>query len=63
MNDKYLERARKKINDPKLLSIIASKRARQLARGARPMLKTPDREYLDIAMLEIAEGLVDIDNG
>ena len=59
MNDSYLERAKEKISDPRLLSIIASRRARQLARGGRPMIKTDDQEYLDIALLEIAEGLID----
>ena len=61
MNDSYLERAQEKITDPKILSIIASRRSRQLARGARPMIKTDDREYLDIALLEIAEGLIVVD--
>ncbi len=61
MNDTYLEKAREKINDPKKLSIIASRRARQLARGARPTIKTDDKEYLDIALLEISEGLIVMD--
>ena len=62
MNDAYLERAKEKIKDPRLLSIVASRRARQLARKlARPMVKTDDKEYLDIALLEIAEGLVDLE--
>ena len=59
MNDSFLEKARQQIQDPKHLSIIASRRARQLARGARPMLKTQAKEYLDIALLEIAEGLIE----
>ena len=63
MNDSYLERAKEKINDPRLLSIVASRRARQLARGGRPMIKTQDKEFLDIALLEIAEGLVDCEEG
>ena len=62
MNDKYLQRAKEKIKDPRILSIIASKRARQLARGARPMIKTDDQEHLDVALLEIAEGLVDVES-
>jgi len=61
MNDLYLESAREKITDPKLLSIIASRRAKQLARGARPMIKTDDQEYLDIALLEISKGLIEIE--
>ena len=59
MNDSYLERAKEKIADPRLLSIVASRRARQLARGGRPMIKTDDQEFLDVALLEIAEGLID----
>ena len=59
MNDSYLERAKEKIADPRILSIVASKRARQLARGGRRMIKTEDQEHLDVALLEIAEGLVD----
>jgi DNA-directed RNA polymerase omega subunit len=58
MNDSYLERAKEKIPDPRILSIVASKRARQLARGGRRMIKTDDQEHLDVALLEIAEGLV-----
>ena len=58
MNDAYLEKAKQNIKDPKLLSIVAARRARQLARGGRPMIKTQDKEYLDIALLEIAEGLL-----
>lgn len=56
MNNTYLERARKVITDPKILSIVAGKRARQLAWGARPMLKCDTANHLDIALLEIAEG-------
>lgn len=56
MNNTYLERAKKVITDPKILSIVAGKRARQLAWGARPMLKCDTANHLDIALLEIAEG-------
>ena len=56
MNNSYLERAKKVITDPQILSIVASKRARQLAMGARPMLKCDTANHLDIALLEIAEG-------
>jgi DNA-directed RNA polymerase omega subunit len=59
MNDKYLEKAKEKISDPKILAVVAAKRARQLARGAKRMVKTTDKEYLDIALLEIAEGLIE----
>ena len=56
MNNSYLERAKKVITDPQILSIVAGKRARQLAWGARPMLKCDTANHLDIALLEIAEG-------
>ncbi|MCK4982857.1 MAG: DNA-directed RNA polymerase subunit omega [Victivallaceae bacterium] len=56
MNNSYLERAKNVIPDPQILSIVASKRARQLAMGARPMLKCDTANHLDIALLEIAEG-------
>ena len=56
MNNSYLERAKKVITDPKILSIVAGKRARQLAWGARPMLKCDAANHLDVALLEIAEG-------
>ena len=58
MNDSYLERAIKQIQDPKVLSILAAKRARELARGNKPLVRTEDKEFVDIALLEIAEGLV-----
>ena len=58
MNNDYLNRAKKAIPDAQILSIVAAKRARQLALGGRPMLKSNDENYLDIALLEIAEGLL-----
>ena len=58
MKNEYLDRAKKMIPDPQILSIVAARRARQLANKARPMIKTDDQEYLDIALLEIAEGLL-----
>ena len=58
MRNDYLYRAKQRITDPQILSIVAARRARQLANGARPMIKTDDQEYLDIALLEIAEDLL-----
>ena len=59
MNNSYVERAKKQIEDPKVLSIVASRRAAQLARGARATVKAGKEEsFLDIALLEIAEGNV-----
>jgi DNA-directed RNA polymerase omega subunit len=58
MNNEYLERAKQQIPAPKILAVIAAKRAKQLAVGARPMVKTTNENYLDVALLEIAEGLL-----
>jgi len=63
MNNAYLDRARKVISDPQVLSIVAAKRARQLALGARPMIKCDSENHLDVAMLEIAEGLLTYEFG
>ena len=59
MNDKYLERALEKIPDRRALSLLASRRARELVRGARPLIKNNEEDYLDLALLEISEGLLD----
>jgi len=61
LNDEYLNQARKKVTDVRLLINGASKRAAELARGARPlvpMLPQDERSHLDIALLEIAEGKI-----
>ena len=58
MNNAYLERAKEKITDPQILAVVAAKRAKQLATGNRPMIKCDSKNYLDIALLEIAEGLL-----
>lgn len=56
MNNSYFERAKKVITDPKILSLVVAKRARQLALGMRPMVKCKSENWLDVAMLEVAEG-------
>ncbi|MBE6357247.1 MAG: DNA-directed RNA polymerase subunit omega [Lentisphaerae bacterium] len=58
MNNSYLERAKQNIPDPQILSVVAAKRAKQLAVGGRPMIKCDSENLLDIALLEIAEGLL-----
>jgi DNA-directed RNA polymerase subunit K/omega len=61
LNEEYLSRAKENVPDVRLLINGASKRAAELARGAKPLVPTlPDdeRTSLDIALLEIAEGLV-----
>ena len=64
MNEQYLDRARTKVTDLRALIIGASRRAAELARGARPLvpvLPSDVRSHLDIALLEIAEGKIIIE--
>lgn len=63
MNNSYLARARQKISDPQVLSVVAAKRAKQLAMGGRPMIKCDSENLLDVALLEIAEGLLTYEFG
>ena len=63
MNNAYLNRAKQVIPDPQILSVVAAKRARQLATGARPMIKCDMTNLLDVALLEIAEGLLSYEFG
>ena len=63
MNNVYLERAKEKITDPQILAVVADKRAKQLATGGRPMIKCDSKNWLDVALLEIAEGLLSYEFG
>ena len=63
MNNAYLAKAKSIIEDPQVLSIVAAKRARQLATGARPMIKCDAANLLDVALLEIGEGLLSYEFG
>ena len=63
MNNAYLNRAKEVIPDPQVLSVVAAMRARQLATGARPMIKCDSANLLDVALLEIAEGLLSYEFG
>lgn len=63
INNAYLARGKKMIPDPQILSVVAAKRAKQLALGARPMIKCDSENYLDWALLEIAEGLLSYEFG
>ena len=63
MNNELLLKAREKVPDAKTLIILASKRARLLAMGAGPMVRVKNEpnksiNFLDIALEEIAEGLL-----
>ncbi len=63
MNVDYLERAKAKIPNVRLLIICASKRATELSRGAKPLvpvLPNDERSHLDISLLEIAEGKISV---
>lgn len=55
MNDKYLQKALEKIPDKRTLILLASKRAKQLAKGERPLVKHNELDYIDVALLEIGE--------
>jgi len=63
MNNAYLARAKEQIPDPQILSVVAAKRAKQLATGGRPMIKCDSSNWLDVALLEIAEGLLSYEMG
>ena len=63
MNNAYLAKAKTVIPDPQVLSVVAAKRARQLATGSRPMIKCDTTNLLDVALLEIGEGLLSFEFG
>ncbi|MBO4632560.1 MAG: DNA-directed RNA polymerase subunit omega [Lentisphaeria bacterium] len=58
MNNELLAKAREKVPDAKTLIILASKRARLLATGAPPMVRSKSENFLDVALQEIGEGLL-----
>jgi len=60
MNNEYLERARKHIPNAQRLSVAVGMRAEELARGAKPMLKHKEEDFMNVALLEIAEGLLNV---
>lgn len=52
-------------NDRYILSIAVGQRADELSRGAKPLIdnsQTKNMKYADIAMKEIAIGVLQIDN-
>ena len=63
MNNAYLDMAKKVITDPQILSVVSAQRARQLALGARPMVKCDSENHLDVALLEIGQGLIGYEFG
>jgi DNA-directed RNA polymerase subunit K/omega len=61
MNEKLLDIIKKIIPDRRLLINGASKRAAELARGGRAMVPVNPQDeisFLDIALMEIAEGKI-----
>lgn len=58
MNNDYLLKAREKVPDVKTLIVLASKRAHDLDYGARPMVRCKEENNMDVALLEISEGLL-----
>jgi len=62
--EKVIYKAMQNANDDSyVLSLMVAKRANQLAEGAQPLVKAnKDKTKLtDIALMEIAEGLVKLD--
>ncbi len=62
--EKIISKAAAYANDDSyLLSIMVAKRANQLAEGAEPLIKADKNKtkLTDIALMEIAEGLIQID--
>lgn len=61
MNEVLLEKAKQKISDPRKLVVIAERRVKQFTRGARPLVKSEDDNLLNVALQEIAEGLLSLE--
>ncbi len=51
-------------DDSYVLSIMVAQRANQLAEGAQPLIKADKNKMklTDIALMEIAEGLIELDS-
>lgn len=65
MNNIYLDQAKQKIKNPKILVNVAAKRATELAQRYRPLVEVPpkdDRHYINIALMEIAAGMLSVEN-
>jgi len=62
--EKIAARALERVNfDRYLLSVVVSKRANELALGAEPLIDVDIKKskYSDIAIMEIAQGLIKVD--
>ena len=64
--EKVVSKALKQVNDDSyVLSLMVSKRANELSNGAEPMIELKKNSNLknpDIALMEIAEGLIKLEN-
>lgn len=60
MKEELLQKAKERVPSIPVLINVVSKRVRQLNAGFRPYIKpaSPDEEKVDIALREIAEGLI-----
>ena len=61
MNEQYLEMAKKQVSDIRMLVPGVAKRVSQLAHGGKPLISMPtgaQMEFIDIALLEVAEGKI-----
>ncbi len=66
MNEEYLAKARQKVSDVRMFIVGVSRRASELAKGARPLIRLipgEEKDWLDIALQEVAEGKVVITPG
>lgn len=66
MNEEYLAKARQKVSDVRMFIVGVSRRASELAKGARPLIRLipgEEHDWLDIALQEVAEGKVIITPG
>lgn len=64
MNNIYLDQAKQKIKNPKILVNVAAKRATELAQRYRPLVEVPpqdDHNYINIALMEIAAGMLSVE--
>ena len=67
MNNEYLERAKQVVPDAKTLILLASRRANELAYGARPMVRCKDENeavsFESGVTVDLATGAIDTSAG
>ena len=68
MNEEYLAKAKLQVTDVRMFIVGVSRRAAELAKGASPMVnltyeEKEEKDYLNIALKEVAEGKVVIKPG